>query len=80
MSMELEFWKPDGPNGECLDFAVRAAAWQILGMVERYRRPDHCMVSLHHTSRQRGEWVIWVRPGYTSGTNPAVGPLVSIGG
>lgn len=75
MAMELEFWKPDGPGGEQLDFAVRTQAWQILGMVERFRRPDHAVIILRHTSRQRGEWVVWIRKGYTSGTSPVVGPL-----
>lgn len=77
MSMELEFWLPDGPNGEVLDFAVRCQAWNLLGLVERYRRNDHAYIILRHTSRQRGEWCIWVRPGYTSATLPAVGPLNS---
>lgn len=77
MALELEFWNADGPNGEALDFAMRVSAWQILGAVERYRRPDHVMISLHHTSRHKGEWVIWVRPGYDSGTHPTPGPLLS---
>lgn len=78
MAMELEFWKADGPNGEALDFAVRTAAWDLLGKVERYRAPDHVMIMLRHTSRQRGEWVIWVRGGYTSGTAPAVGKVETL--
>ena len=76
MAMELEFWKPDSPNGECLDFAVRTHAWQILGFVERYRRPKDCAyIILRHTSRQQGEWVIWVRPGYVSETGMTVGVM-----
>jgi hypothetical protein len=76
MAMELEFWENDGPNGEQLDFARRVAAWEILGAVERYRTPAHVMIGLRHTSRQRGEWIIWVRPGYVSGTAPAVGAVL----
>lgn len=75
MAMELEFWVKDGPNGEARDFAVRTSAWEILGHVEKYRRRDHVYITLHHTSRQRGEWCIWVRPGYASTTEPAVGPM-----
>lgn len=78
MAMELEFWSADGPQGEAMDFAVRTAAWEILGKVERYRRPDHVMIILHHTGRQRGEWIIWARPGYTSGTEPKVGAIKSL--
>jgi len=77
MAMELEFWVADGPNGEALDFAVPVAAWQILPTTERYRRPDHVMMVLKHTSRQRGEHVVWVRPSYASGTYPAVGLLTT---
>ena len=77
MAMELEFWIADGPNGEQLDFAVRLSAWQILPTVERHRRTDHVMLILRHTSRQRGEWCIWVRQGYNSGTYPTAGKLVT---
>lgn len=75
MALELEFWAADGPNGEMCEFAIRVKAWEILPKVERYRRPDTVCISLKHTTRQRGEWMIWVRPGYNSGTHPAVGPL-----
>ena len=75
MAMELEFWLPDGPNGERLEFAKRVSAWEILPCVERYRRADHAYIVLRHTSRQRGEWCVWVNPRYTSGTAPCVGPL-----
>ena len=75
MAMELEFWLADGPNGEVLDFARKVEAWQILPAVERFRTKEHVLIILRHTSRQRGEWVIWVKPGYTSGTCPVVGPL-----
>jgi len=78
MAMELEFWTPDGPNGEVLDFAIQVAAWSILPTVTRYQRPDHCMIVLKHTSRQRGEWIIWVRKGYDSETHPVVGPLIGL--
>lgn len=78
MAIELEFWLPDGANGEVLDFALRTAAWQILPLVERFRRPDHAYIILRHTSRQKGEWIIWVKNGYTSGTHPTVGPLLTL--
>jgi len=74
MAMELEFWVPDG-NGESLDFARRVTAWEILPTVEAYRTRRHAYVILRHTSRQRGAWIIWVRPGYQSGTEPVVGPI-----
>ena len=74
MAMELEFWSPDG-SGERLDFAVKVAAWQIFPTAMRYRRPDHAYIILRHTSRQRGEWIIWVRDGYVSETCPVVGPI-----
>ena len=76
MAMELEFYTPDGPNGEALDFAVRCSAGTLLPLVERHRRPDHCYIVLRHTSRQRGEWIIWIREGYTSGTHPTVGRIM----
>lgn len=75
MAMELEFWLPDGPNGESLDFAVRTASWNLLQNVERYRRADHAYIMLRHTTRQRGEWIIWVNPNYKGGTFPAVGAM-----
>ena len=78
MAMELEFWLPDGKKGEILDFAVRTAAWQILPQVERFRRPEHAYIILRHTSRQKGEWIIWVKPGYSSETAPIVGPLTTL--
>lgn len=73
MAMELEFYLSDGPNGEVLDFAIRCSAGTLLPLVELHRRPEHCYIVLRHTSRQRGEWIIWVREGYTSGTHPTVG-------
>ena len=76
MALELEFWLPDGPNGEVLDCAVRVNAWEILRTVERYRRRhQHAYIILRHTSRQKGEWVIWMRQGYTSGTGMSVGRM-----
>ena len=76
MSMELEFWVPDGPHGEALDFARPVAAWQIPGVIERYRdKQRHAYVILRHTSRQRGAWIVWVRDNYQSGTCPQVGSI-----
>ena len=74
MAMELEFWRADGPNGEVLDFARRVKAWQILPVVERFQTPEHVLIVLRRTSRHRGEWAIWVKPGYTGGTCPTTGP------
>ena len=79
MAMELEFWVPDGPNGEALDFAVRVSAGTLVPQIDRFWRKDHTYAILRHTSRQKGEWIIRVRPGYRSKTNPVVGPLVSLG-
>jgi len=76
MAMELEFYVPDSPNGEVLDFAVRCSADTLLPLVERHRRPEHCYIVLRHMSRHRGEWIIWVRAGYASGTHPTVGRLM----
>lgn len=78
MAMELEFWQADGPNGEVLDFAVRVAAWQILPFFHRFKRPDHVYAILRHTGRRQGDWCVWVRDGYTSGTHPAIGKLESV--
>lgn len=77
MAMELEFWVEDG-KGESLEFATRVQSWQIVPFFERYKRPDTVYIILRHTSRQRGEWIIWVKPGYTSDTQPLVGPLVTL--
>lgn len=73
MAMELDFWMPDGLQGEFCEKTVRVQAWEILGAVESWRNERHCMITLRHTSRQRGSWVIWVRPGYAQGTQPQVG-------
>lgn len=78
MAMELEFWLSDGPNGEQLDFARRVQAWEILPTVERYRTPNHVVISLRHTSRQKGEWIIWVKKDYRSGTQSIVGPIQTL--
>ena len=75
MAMELRFWVADGPNGELLDFATRVQAWQIVPTIERFRRSDHVYIILQHTSRRRGAWIIWVKPGYVSGTCPVVGKI-----
>lgn len=78
MAMELEFWQADGPNGEALDFARRVAAWEILGVAERYRAPHHVMLILRHTNRQPGEWIVWVAPWYKGGTQPVVGKIAHL--
>lgn len=79
MAMELEFWLPDGPNGEVLDFAVRTSAGTMIPQFLRYlRKDDHAYVMVTHVSRQRGSWIVWVRPGYDSGTHPAVGRIETI--
>lgn len=78
MAFLLEFWKKDGPNGEAVALNHRVTAWQILPTVERFRTPEHVYITLGHSDPKRGEWIIWVRPGYTSPTSPAVGPLTVI--
>lgn len=76
MAMELEFWVPDGPNGECLDFAMRVSAGTLVPAMDRYWHTRHAYAILKHTSRQRPEsWIIRVKKGYSSGTNPAVGKM-----
>lgn len=78
MAMELEFWLPDGPDGEQLDFAVRVSAGTMIPTMDRYWREDHVVATLRHTSRQKGEWCVRVKKGYTSGTKMTVGKLNTV--
>ncbi len=74
MAMELEFWVPDGPNGECLDFARPVSAGSLIPTIDRYWHAGHAYAVLRHTSRQRPEsWIVRVQKGYISGTFPKVG-------
>lgn len=76
MAMELEFWLSDGPDGECLDFAVRVSIGTLIPQIDRYWRTDHAYAILNQTSRSRKEaWIVRVKPGYSSGTTPAVGRI-----
>lgn len=74
MAMELEFWVPDGA-GEVMERSIRVAAWEILRVVETMKTHKTAYIILRRTSRQRGSWIIWVRKGYWSSTDPVVGPL-----
>lgn len=75
MAMKLEFWEADGPNGEAQQAEVRVSAATMIQTFEQYKNSRTVMVTLAHTSRQRGEWVVWVKRGYTSGTRPMVGKV-----
>lgn len=67
MSTVLQFWEPDGPNGEALIKEYRVHVMQAMIDAAMIRPSRCCLVTLHDTRGNR-DVELWIKPGYRSGT------------
>jgi hypothetical protein len=76
MSLVIQFWQADGPNGESLIKEYRGKQMTLLADAI-YTRPAHCvLVTMQTTDSERHDTVeLYRKPGYSSGTGTGDGLL-----